>query len=338
MEQTTTEPPAKPPHPEVTNMEQTYTDSMLAADLVEQLKALWDPPRHFNTTTDVDHEEDQDACTGSGGCDCSWCSHESRVHTARCSVKECTGPTVFRLRAWRPIEHAHRVQAHEIGRTENPDEQIPFGHGLSHMIGSERYACGKPHAHQLWHELIARYNPDSATVDLRTLAPVKQWFVEIERWRYEPDDFDLPHGDLWWLRSLASSMRYDVQQLIDTVNPHAVHRTRDAANSLDAARRTAARIVALLAKLDTRPIPQTRHTDSIPADVETVLTERAGQNPRYFHRRFPVTPASGWFCQSADVETEIHQSDAELLAAYPNGLYERPRSELILPNSEGTEQ
>lgn len=295
-------------------------------DVVDQLIALWNPSRNITPSADTDsyaEDEDDDSCTGSGGCGCSSCYHDESVRTARCSITTCTAPTQFRLRTWR-LTGGRQVQAREIGRTENPDEWLRFGDAQSFMIGSERYACGKPHAYELWQQLLQRYNKP-------TDDEAQRWRVEIENWRYEPDELDLPHADLVWLRALAITLKHDVQGIIDTVNPHAAHPTRDASYALSCARRTAARVVAQLADLDTRAIPQTRYTDAIPADVHTVTTQPAGQQPHYFNRRFPESPTSGWFSHSLGPGGVVYASDAELLAAYPDGLYERPRSELLWP-------
>lgn len=298
---------------------------LAGTELARQLTALWAPPRRVAPADDADLlDEDDDYCTGSGGCGCPRCHHDEHVRTARCSLKDCSEPTLFRLRVWRADSSGRRVQASEIGRTENPDEWLPFGDAQVFM-STERYACSKPHAYELWQQLRARYsNPPDGDES-------KRWRVEIENWQYKPDWFDLPHPDLFWLREFVGSMKYDVRRIIDAVNPHAAHRTRDVSFELADARRSAARIVALLAGLDTRAIPQVRYTDAIPADVSTVLTAPVGQQPNYINRRWPETPASGWYCSALEV---AYESDAELLAAYPDGLYERPRTELVLPTRD----
>lgn len=300
------------------------------AELARQLTALWNPPRQVSPPSAGDSydEDDEDGCTGTGGCGCSRCHHDEHVRTARCSLKDCAEPTVFRLRVWRASSSGRRVQASEIGRTEDPDEWLPFGDAQVFVTGSERYACGKPHAYELCQQLRTRYS------NLPDADESERWRVEIENWKYTPDWFDLPHPDLFWLREFVGSLKYDVRRIIDAVNPHAAHPTRDVSPDLSSARRSAARIVALLAALDTRAIPQVRYTDSIPADVGTVLTAPTGQQPNYINRRFPETPTSGWYCSALEV---AYESDAELLAAYPAGLYERPRSELMLPGRDDEE-
>lgn len=296
-------------------------------ELARRLTALWNPRPQVITLTDDEDLYEDDGCTGSGGCGCSSCHHDQHVRTAWCSFIACDKPTQFRLRAWRP-GGCWQVQASDIGRAENPDEWVGFGDGQVFMIGSERYACGKPHAHGLWQLLLDRYNKGLDAED------PNRWRVQIETWRYRPDEFDLPHGDLPWLRELVGALKYNVRRLIDAVYPHAAHRIQDASSTLAGARRTAAQIVELLASLDTRDIPQVRYTDSIPPDVESVTTAPAGQQPNYFGRRFPVTPDSGWSCMALEV---VYESDAALLAAYPDGLYERQRSELVLPTPDDQE-
>lgn len=294
------------------------------AELARLLGALWNPrPKSASVyNTDFDDEE-YEGCTGDGGCGCSSCRHDYDVRTARCGRDGCTAPTQYRVRAWRTDDEGTRVQAREIGRTDERNEWVTFSDVPVYLTGSERYACDKPHAYELAQQVRAHYNrPDAADP--------RRWRVEIERWRYEPDDYDLPHGDLPWLLLLARGLADEVRTVIDAVNPHAVRPTRDAHYALAQARRTVAELVGRLAALDTRDLPQIRYTDSIPADVSTVTTAR-GPGAHYINRRFPESPTSGWSCMSLDA---VYDSDAALLAAHPDGLYERPRSELVLPTPD----
>jgi hypothetical protein len=293
-----------------------------ADELARRLAALWAPARPVaepHTDDDLDDE-----CTGYGGCDCSSCVHDDRVRTARCQLGRGTGPsgcdepTQYRLRLWRPGPGS-QVQRHELGLTDDPDQWVEFSEDRVFLTGSERYACGKPHAHQLAGHLRAHYaRPDDTELT--------RYRVLVEPWRYEPDEYDLGGSGLLWLQTLATAAAADIGRLIDQINPHAVSRGGSARFWLDDARRDVAELARGLAELDTRPLPQRRYVDSIPPEVRAVQTERDGG--AYFLRGVPIGPASGWFHPG---ELTTFGSDAELLAAYPDGLYEPHGSELVLP-------
>jgi len=295
-------------------------DTRNADELARQLAAQWAPARPVVESRDEDYDQ-EDECTGYGGCDCSRHVHDERVRTARCQLGRGTGaagcdrPTRYRLRLWRP-GGGTRVQRKELGLTERPDEWTDFGEDRIFLTGSERYACDKPHAHQLAEHLRERYaRPDDTELT--------RWRVLIEPWRYEPDAYDLDNIGLVWLADLGRSIGYDVAELVDLVNPHTVHRSRDARFYLDTARRRAAELVRELAKLDTRPLPQRHYVGSIPLEVQAVQSRRDGGD---YIRRRAAGLTHGWYSMDAD---RGFASDDELLAAYPEGLYEPQGSELV---------
>jgi hypothetical protein len=292
------------------------TGTQDAPELAARLAALWAPAPPNGAV--VRDEYDHDQCTGADDCSCSWHMHQHHVRTARCQRTDCARPTRYRLRMWKP-NGTTTLQAGELGRGENPDEWLTFSEEPWYLTGSERYACDRDHAYELAELLRLRYatpDDDEAT----------RWRVLIEPHRYEPDGYDLAGTGMVWLQTLGTTIQYGVRQLVDLVNPYAVHPHRDAAYVLDHVRRSAAELAVELARLDTRPVPQARYTDAIPAEVNAVRTAPDGPIVR---RRVPTGPTSGWFTLTTHVS---YESDDELLAAYPGGLYELGRSELVLPD------
>lgn len=162
--------------------------------------------------------DDEPVCNCGPGCVCHECRHRERATTRRCHLPT---PRPDQPYAWCGAPTRYRIVAyclHRDGVTRTADDGDPAAeHGMVRLGDSIQrhpatYACSTQHAR----DLIELDRQRRSTADPASPLSATSTYYEVEPFRYEPDDTDVPgplhplHRDLeaalyWAGRTIAAT-------------------------------------------------------------------------------------------------------------------------------------
>lgn len=181
-------------------------------------------------------EDDYDGqlyCACGNGCSCPSCEHEKHRRAAKCQLAEptpeqpyawCAKPTRFRVV---PV-CIHRGGVYRQASDGDPEADETgstyLGDSVQRDTWTSLYACSTQHAREIIAERRAR--DGRRPEDSRST----EWFYEVERYRYKPDEFDV-QTPLHHVAEHARSAQYWAEEAIKALHDGNTDRARSETES-----------------------------------------------------------------------------------------------------------